>query len=265
MGAVNTPRVRQKFGKIVNILSEGSKKKTRPVFQEIKLTKVGAEIAQETDGFEGYLVDITVDEFVYDNKKKQKFVFNFIDEDGRWKVDVGINTMSRGIINKLASLANQGTISDKLLRLSLWEGKPTPEFDRYSSNCTIRVGDSDETVKNAHTTDLIKKSYPVKEVIFNGETVYDLSEFNKGFFNLIEKVIKPKLNPDDCPIKVADLKGEPVSGAKQDEAPSFERPDVSEPYLASGSAPQTGGSAQASGFPVPSASFGSDEEDDLPF
>jgi hypothetical protein len=199
-----------------------------------------------------------MERFHYDGKEKRKFVFTFVDEQGVWKIDAGVNSMSRNIINKIASIPEK--ISAQKMHLSFWESKPTPQFDRYSPQCSIRLNGLDETLKRAFDTngEKFQQKYPIREFIINGEKVYDLTNFDAGFENMIEQVIKPRLKKEDCPIAYEDLKGEPVSGAPAEKSSSYKDSEIGShsEFMTAPAAPVVGD---------PKTAFDTDAEDDLPF
>jgi hypothetical protein len=265
MGTIsNSEKASKRLGRFINVQSENSKKKTLPVFQEIRLTKAGPQIAQQESGFRGYLVGCKVDEFEYEGKKKKKFVFEFIDSESNWKVDSGINAMSLGIINKLVSLAQKNDkLSNISLDFSLWEGTPNAEYTQYTSNCSIRITGQDETVKNAYSNEAIKKVAPWREFNVNGEKVYDKTDFHNYFFKMLEEIVAPKLNPSDCPITPTGIQeAPPAYEPEQHGAPVVSK---QEKYTAAHDfALPPGAKAPSQAFSQP-ASFDGSEDDDLPF
>jgi hypothetical protein len=260
MGVKNSQgAVLYRYGKIVNVMSEFSKKKTTPVFQHFELTKAGSEFVTQGDEFEGYLVDVKVEEYVWENKKKKSIVMFFVDEDRGplWKVNMNPNTMTMGLINTLCNDVFKDKMSSMKLYFQLWEGKPNEKYDRYSSNCTVRLAPKGEPVKRAYDNNKIKEKAPIKEFVINGEKVFDSSEFYEYHFKLIENVIKPRLDINDSPRFTA-------SPQKQEDGHSF---------VDNSPAPPTGSSFEErtaeyeSSMAKPSApaAFTPDEDDDLPF
>jgi hypothetical protein len=240
--------------------SPNSKKKTMPMFMKRIKTSDGYGQGEGFSNFSGYLTDIQEKEYTHENKKKKSIELTFMDREGIHVISMNYNFLSRGIINTLCSLGDDA--SSQELFISLWESSPNPNYpgSGYYPMCTIRVGnDKGETVKGAYSIKKIMEKVPVPEQMFNGEIFKDYTALNNYFWQLAEKVIKPKLNPLSVPVTVgsqpqqSETPQAPSGSMKASDIPSFTPPM---PPERTAPAPNP-----LSGAP----SFLADDEDDLPF
>lgn len=194
--------VNRKYYKLRITDSSNSGKKSLPRFIESIKANGKWVNGQSFDKFDGYLKDIQVDELTDKaSGKKKKFIqITMVDENGESSISVGLNFLSRGLINTLCNIPD---ISTEKIYISLWESKPDPKFPKsgYYPMCSVRVGtDSGPTVRYKYKPDAILLKAPVKEFEVNGEIIKDYTDLNNYHFELIEKVIKPMISVP--PVKV---------------------------------------------------------------